>query len=125
MLKYKKTFKKYTKEYFESDGLAVPGVTTLTGDPMGGWIQYSFGPTVSGWLAQHFYLHWRYSMDRKFLEDKAYPWISDVALFYNQISVKDKNGMRKLPISSSPEIHDNSRDAWFEETTNFDLAIIR
>jgi len=125
LLKYKKTFKKYTKEYFESDGLAVPGVTTLTGDPMGGWIQYSFGPTVSGWLAQHFYLHWRYSMDRKFLEDKAYPWISDVALFYNQISVKGKNGMRKLPISSSPEIHDNSRDAWFEETTNFDLAIIR
>ena len=125
LLKYKSNFKKYTKEYFECDGLAVPGVTTLTGDPMGGWIQYSFGPTVSGWLGQHFYLHWRYSMDRTFLEEKAYPWISDVALFYDQISIKDKNGMRKLPISSSPEIYNNSRKAWFENTTNFDLAAIR
>ena len=125
LIKYKSTFKKYTKEYYEADGLNVPGVTTLTGDPMGGWIQYSFGPTVSGWLGQHFYLHWRYSMDRTFLEENAYPWISDVALFYDEISVKDENGMRKLPISSSPEIHDNSRDAWFENTTNFDLAAIR
>jgi alpha-L-fucosidase 2 len=125
LLKYKSTFKKYTKQYYEADGLNVPGVTTLTGDPMGGWIQYSFGPTVSGWLGQHFYLHWRYSMDRTFLEEDAYPWISDVALFYDKISVKDENGMRKLLISSSPEIHDNSRDAWFENTTNFDLAAIR
>ena len=32
---------------------------------------------------------------------------------------------RQLPISSSPEINDNSRDAWFPECTNFDLALIR
>ena len=73
LLKYKVTFKKYTKEYFETDGLAVPGVTTLTGDPMGGWIQYSFGPTVSGWLSQHFYLHWRYSMDKSFWKKMPIP----------------------------------------------------
>lgn len=121
----KKTFKEYTKTYFESDGLAVPGVTTLTGEPMGGWIQYAFGPTVSGWLGQHFYLHWRYSMDREFLEEKAYPWIRDVAILFQDISVKDASGVRKLPISSSPEIRNNSRDAWFSETTNFDLANIR
>lgn len=45
--------------------------------------------------------------------------------FFDEISVKDENGLRKLPISSSPEIHDNSRNAWFGETTNFDLAAIR
>ncbi|GAA3564012.1 glycosyl hydrolase family 95 catalytic domain-containing protein [Snuella lapsa] len=125
LLKYKSTFKKYTKDYFESDGLAVPGVTTLTGEPMGGWIQYAFGPTVSGWLSQHFYLHWRYTMDRSFLENKAYPWIREVAQFFEDISVKSETGLRKLPISASPEIHDNSKEAWFEETTNFDLAAIR
>jgi len=32
--------------------------------------------------------------------------------------------MRKLPISSSPEINDNSINAWFAQTTNFDLAFI-
>ena len=54
----RETFKQYTKSYFETDGLNVPGVSTLTGQPMGGWIQYAFGPTVSAWLAQNFYQHY-------------------------------------------------------------------
>ena len=123
--KYRESFKKYTKTYFGTSGMNVPGVTTLDGKPMGGWIQYSFGPTVGSWLAQHFYLHWIYSKDEKFLREKAYPWISDVALYLEQISIKDEHGMRKLPISSSPEIHDNSIKAWFPQTTNFDLGFIR
>lgn len=125
MWKYRDTFKKYTSEYYEAEGLNVPGVSTLAGEPMGGWIQYSFGPTVSAWLGHHFYLHWRYSMDRDFLKQKAYPWIKDVAIFLEAISQKDESGLRKLPISSSPEIHNNSREAWFGQTTNFDLALIR
>lgn len=123
--KYRETFKKYTKSYFGTSGMNVPGVTTLTGEPMGGWIQYSFGPTVACWLSQHFYLHWIYSKDEQFLREKAYPWISDVADYLDQISVKDINGIRKLPISSSPEIHDNSIKAWFGQTTNYDLSFIR
>ncbi len=122
--KYRSTFKKYTRDYFETEGMNVPGVTTLEGEPMGGWIQYSFGPTVASWLSHHFYLRWRYAMDREFLEEKAYPWIKDVAIFLDQVSVAE-DGKRKLPISSSPEIFDNSKKAWFEETTNFDLALIR
>ncbi len=125
MLKYKETFEEYTRTYFGTAGLNVPGVTTLTGQPMGGWIQYSFGPTVASWLAHHFYLHWIYSKDEEFLKEKAYPWIRDVAVFLDEISVKDEQGMRKLPISSSPEINDNSINAWFSQTTNFDLAFIR
>jgi len=125
LIKNKENFKKYTKEYYQFDGLNVPGVTTLTGQPMGGWIQYSFGPTVSAWLGHHFYLHWRYSMDREFLEKEAYPWIKDVATFLDELSVTDENGFKKLPLSSSPEIFDNSRQAWFTDITNFDLGLIR
>ncbi|MQY78292.1 MAG: hypothetical protein GH151_03735 [Bacteroidetes bacterium] len=117
--------KKYTKAYFGTNGLNVPGVTTLRGQPMGGWIQYSFSPTVSAWLAHHFYLHWRYSMDRNFLQDRAYPFIKDVAIHLEEISVRNKNNQWKLPISSSPEIHNNSIHAWFHQTTNYDLALIR
>ena len=32
-------YKKYTREYFGTDGMNVPGVCTLTGEPMGGWVQ--------------------------------------------------------------------------------------
>ncbi|NQU50958.1 MAG: glycoside hydrolase N-terminal domain-containing protein [Bacteroidetes bacterium] len=123
--KYRPVFKKYTKDYFGVEGMNVPGVTTLEGEPMGGWIQYSMGQSVASWLGHHFYLHWQYSMDREFLEQRAYPWLKDVAVFLDQIAVKDKNGKRKLLMSSSPEIYNNSREAWFEATTNFDLALIR
>ncbi|NRF38000.1 glycosyl hydrolase family 95 catalytic domain-containing protein [Pedobacter foliorum] len=121
----KANYKRYTKLYFGTDGIAVPGVTTLDGTEMGGWIQYSLSPTVSSWLGQHYYLQWRYSMDRTFLKNKTYPWIKGAAIFLENITVKDANGYRKLKISSSPEINDNDLSAWFSENTNYDLALMK
>jgi alpha-L-fucosidase 2 len=118
-------FEKYTREYFNTGGLNVPGVTTLDGKPMGGWIQYAFGLTVSSWLSQHFYLQWKYTLDSTFLREEAYPWVNETAEYIQNISVKDESGMRALPLSSSPEFNDNSREAWFPSTTNFDLSLIR
>jgi alpha-L-fucosidase 2 len=92
---------------------------------MGGWIQYFMGQTIAAWLGHHFYLHWQYSMDREFLKERAYPWIKDVAVFLDQIAIKGDDGKRCLIMSSSPEIYHNSREAWFANTTNFDLALIR
>jgi alpha-L-fucosidase 2 len=117
--------KRYTAAYFGTSGLNFPGVATLAGEPIAGWIQYSLSPTVSAWLAHHFYLHWRYSMDRAFLKERAYPWLRECAEHVEQLSVTGPGGRRKLPLSSSPEINDNSIDAWFSETTNYDLALIR
>ena len=116
---------RYTSRYFGTSGLDFAGVSTLTGEPMGGWIQYSLSPTVSAWLSHHFYLHWRYSLDRAFLRDRAYPWIRAVAVHLNELSLRDENGRRKLPLSASPEINDNRVEAWFRETTNYDLALVR
>ncbi|TDE11319.1 glycosyl hydrolase family 95 catalytic domain-containing protein [Dyadobacter psychrotolerans] len=118
-------YKRYTKLYFGKDGVAVPGVTTLDGTEMGGWIQYSLSPTVSSWLAQHYYLQWRYSMDREFLKTRAYPWFKEVCTFLEKITIKDEKGLRKLPISASPEIKDNSLEAWFLQDTNYDLALMK
>lgn len=118
-------YKKYTRQYFECDGLNVPGVATLTGEPMGGWIQYAMSQTVGAWLAQHFYLHWKYSADREFLKNRAYPFIKDVAVFLEQISQVDKDGVRTLEFTSSPEIFDNSLQAWFTDMTNYDLSLMK
>lgn len=121
----KKNYERYTRRYFGVAGLAVPGVTTLNGTEMGGWIQYSLSPTVSSWLSQHFYWHWRYTMNEKFLRDTAYPWVKSVAVFLEKITITDARGKRQLPISSSPEIYDNSIRAWFHQTTNYDLALMK
>lgn len=123
--KNKVNYERYTKQYFRKDGLAVPGVTTLDGTEMGGWIQYSLSPTVSSWLGQHFYLQWKYSMDKAFLQKKAYPWVKAAATFIENITVLDSAGHRKLPYSSSPEINDNDITAWFPQNTNYDLSLMK
>ncbi|MDF2192033.1 glycoside hydrolase family 95-like protein [Paraflavitalea sp. CAU 1676] len=114
----------YTKQYFGVSGLNVPGVATLSGDPMGGWIQYSLSPTVSAWCAQHFYWQWKYSMDKAFLKQRAYPYIREAATYLENIT-RLENGVRKLPLSSSPEYNDNDISAWFKEWSNFDLSLAK
>ncbi|MCJ7679755.1 MAG: hypothetical protein MUP70_03425, partial [Candidatus Aminicenantes bacterium] len=115
----------YTKQFFQSRGLAFPGVTDIEGRAMGGWWQYSHNPTVAAWLGTHFYWHWRYSMDEKFLRDRAYPWIRDAAEFFNDFSIIDNDNRRRFLLSSSPEINDDSPEAWFVRITNFDLSLVR
>lgn len=122
--KQRDTYKRYTRQYFETEGMNIPGVCTLTGEPMGGWIQYAMSQGAGAWLAQHFYLHWKYSADRTFLQERAYPFIKDVAVYMEQNSMVDEQGIRRLEYSSSPEIYDNSLQAWFSDMTNFDLSLM-
>lgn len=117
-------YKKFTRQYFEKEGLNVPGVCTLTGEPMGGWIQYAMSQTAAAWLSQHFYLHWKYSADDLFLKERAYPFVKEVALFLENQTELNTEGLRVLPYSSSPEIFDNSLNAWFKTMTNYDLSLI-
>lgn len=117
-------YKDFTKQFYNVEGLNVPGVATLKGHQMGGWLQYSFSPTVSAWLSQHFYLQWKYSADEVFLKERAYPFTKDVATFLENISYLNKDGFRQLPIGSSPEVFDNSLRAWFTDPTNYDLSLM-
>lgn len=112
----------YTKQYFGVEGLNIPGVLTLSGIPMGGWVQYALSPTVSAWTAHHFYMQWKYSMDKKFLKERALPYIIESATYLRNIT-EVRNGKRYLPLSASPEYNDNSTNAWFKDWTNFDLAL--
>ncbi|MCR6504119.1 glycoside hydrolase family 95 protein [Bacteroides muris (ex Fokt et al. 2023)] len=115
----------FTRQFFGVEGMNVPCISTLDGKNLGGWNPYSHQPTAGGWLTHHFYMQWKYSADETFLKERAYPWVKEVARFFENISVRNKDGKRKLPISSSPEINDNRIDAWFKETTNYDLACIK
>jgi len=118
--------KKWTKQYFGVNGLNVPGVTTISGKPMGGWIQYSMSPTTAAWMAQHFYWQWKYSMEEKFLNERCRPYFDDVMNYIKKIRVKDNTGQQyQLPLSSTPEYNDNSIKAWFPKFTNYDLSLVK
>jgi len=114
----------YTHRFFGKPGLNVPMTADLLGRQIGGWHQYTHSATTAAWLAQHFYLHWRYSQDRRFLEERAYPYLAEVCSFLEAITEFDPNGKRFLPLSSSPEINDNRLEAWLPPTSNYDLALL-
>ncbi len=122
--KVKGESEKYTKAYFGVPGLNIPGVVSLSGYPMGGWIQYAMSPTVGAWCSQHFYWQWKYSMDKEFLAQQAYPYITQSAKFLENITYL-KQGVRVLPLSSSPEYNDNDIKAWFTKWSNFDLGLAK
>jgi len=121
----REVFKDFAKDFYGTGGLACPGVMSYSGQPLGGWEQYSLSPTMSAWSAHLFYLHWMYTGDDKFLKEKAYPWASGVGACMLGLLKADKNGILKLPISSSPEIFDNSPKAWLKPNSNYDLMSLK
>jgi alpha-L-fucosidase 2 len=121
----KGTAREWTKRFFDLPGLNVPMTADLEQNQIGGWHQYTHSATTGAWLAHHFYLQWRYSMDRQFLRERAWPWCKEVATFLEAVTEKGSDGKRMLSLSSSPEINDDRLEAWFPSITNYDLALIR
>jgi alpha-L-fucosidase 2 len=85
-------------------------------------VQYWLGG--GGWLAQHLWWHYRYSMDETFLRDEAYPVMRDCMTFYAHVLERGEDGKLHVPLSSSPEYHSNHPPAWTADPTG-DLAFIR
>jgi alpha-L-fucosidase 2 len=118
-------FRKFAKDFYHAPGAAVPGVMSLAGQPLGGWGQYSLSPTMGAWNAHLFYLHWRHTGDKKFLLERAYPFCREIGNCLRALLKPDTNGVLVLPLSSSPEIFDNSRRAFLKPNSNYDLASMK
>jgi alpha-L-fucosidase 2 len=118
-------FRKFAKDFYDAPGAAVPGVMSLAGQPLGGWGHYSLSPTMGAWNGHLFYLHWRYTGDETFLKERAYPWCREVGECLRHLLKPDAQGVLKLPLSTSPEVYDNSARAWLTPNSNYDLACLR
>jgi alpha-L-fucosidase 2 len=116
----------WTRLFFECPGLNIPMSTDIEGKPVGGWHQHTHSATVGGWLAHFFYLFWRYSKDRDFLVNRAYPFLRECAIFLEAHTRLNILGKRYFALSSSPEIYNDELSAWFvDTTTQYDLVILR
>ena len=118
-------YRRFAREFFGTPGANVPGVMSLSGDPLTGWGQYSLSPTAGAWVAHLFYLHWRYTADDRYLREVAYPWCREVGQCVRALLRPDAQGVLRLPLSSSPEIHDNSLKAWLTPNSNYDLFCLK
>jgi len=118
-------FRAFATNFYAAPGAAVPGVMSLAGQPLGGWGQYSLSPTMGAWSGHLFYLHWRYTGDDQFLTHRALPWCREVGQCLRSLLVADTNGVLKLPLSTSPEIDNNSATSWLSPNSNYDYFCLK
>lgn len=114
----------FAKSFYGAKGLCLPAVMTIDGKPLGGWGMYSLSPTNQLWLCQAFERHYRFTGDREFLKEKAYPYLMGVGQFILSL-LEERDGLLYLPISSSPEIHDDNIEAFLTPNSHYDLSLMR
>ena len=62
-----------------------------------------FWTGAAAWIAQHYWTHYEFTLDRDFLAGQAYPFIKQVGSFYRDWLVKNQDGNYVSGFSFSPE----------------------
>ena len=63
----------------------------------------------SAWISAIYYEYYQYTKDLDFLRNRAYPFMKECALFYEDFYVYDENGKLKSYPSDSPENRPNGK----------------
>ena len=63
------------------------------------------------WLANHMFMHWRYTRDKEFLEKRCYPFLKGAAEFYEDY-LFEHNGELWVAPSQSPENSFAGTEGW-------------
>ncbi len=116
--------KTFAKKFYKTDGICLPGVMSIDGLPLGGWPMYSLSPTHQIWLCKSFADYYHYTGDEIFLRDKAWVYFTETAKCITAL-LEERDGYLYLPVSSSPEIHDDEKESWLTPNSNYDLALLR
>lgn len=124
--------KSTAQNYYKASGWAVHHNSDIwaqtnpvgegTGDPK--WANWSLG---SPWLSQHLYEHYRFTKDKNYLKDTAYPLMKGAALFCLDWLV-EKDGYLVTAPSTSPEnsyILPNGNKEVVTIASTMDMSIIR
>lgn len=83
-------------------GVKTPGWTMRTSVNIFGGNGWQWNLPSSAWIAQHFWEHYAFTGDRKFLAETAWPVFSDVCAYWLDHLV-EKNGKLIVPNGWSPE----------------------
>ncbi|MDX2431859.1 MAG: glycoside hydrolase N-terminal domain-containing protein, partial [Bacteroides sp.] len=97
-------FRYNARQLWGCDGIYIPPFMS----PESGIMRHSAPHVVhwtdaAGWLASFYYDYYLFTGDEDFLENRAIPFMKEVALFYEDYIVKDDMGKNMLFPSQSPE----------------------
>ena len=123
------TGEKTARDYFGCRGFAVCHNVDIwrKTTPASGNATHSFWPMAGGWLCRHLWEHYRYTGDRDFLREQAYPLLQKAARFFLDWLVPEGEYLVTMP-SVSPEnlfIGPDGRKSSVAMASTMDNAIIR
>lgn len=71
-----------------------------------------------------FYEYYRLTGDKEFLRTRVEPYFTATAACLEELLQEGPDGKLVLPVSSSPEIHDDEAASWLTPNSNYDLALL-
>ena len=93
--------KRNARQMTDCDGILFYGL--IGGDSNIWCAEGGFWTGAAAWLAQHFWTHYEYTLDKEFLAEHVYPFIKEVGLFYKDFLIKNEDGKYITGFSFSPE----------------------
>ncbi|MBP8144489.1 glycosyl hydrolase family 95 catalytic domain-containing protein [Pseudorhodoferax sp.] len=70
------------ERFLDAQGRAIPGWALRTESNPFGAMGYLWNKSANAWYARHFWEHYAYTGDRRFLRDEAYPLLQEVCAFW-------------------------------------------
>lgn len=120
-------YRKNARRLFDCRGIVVPSRTSSHG------LNIHFNPTWcmtfwtagAGWAAHFFYDYYLYTGDERFLEERALPFMREVADFYEDFLIEDAGGEYRFNPSYSPENNPRGSDSQATLDATMDMAVAR
>lgn len=121
---------KTAKVNYEANGWVVHQVSDIWAktSPDRGQAVWALWPMGGAWICTHLWEHYAYTLDKGFLESKAYPLLKGCASFLLDWLIEGQGGYVETNPSTSPEhmfTAPDGRSASVSYSTTMDMAIIR
>jgi alpha-L-fucosidase 2 len=116
-------------DYYSARGFVIHHNTDLWGDaePIDGY-QWGIWPMGGAWLSLDAWDHYAYTLDKRFLRDRAWPILHDASQFFLDYLVEDGSGHLVTGPSISPENSYRLADGTHHSVTmapTMDIEIVR
>jgi alpha-L-fucosidase 2 len=105
-------YRRMCGDFFGFDGCYTRCEQGIDGSEIFGYATTNSWAGNGAWLAHHFWLHWRYSLDFEFLSSRAFPFLRSCMDLYLGLLEKGEDGTYHIPVTNSPEFHENGDSAW-------------
>ncbi len=87
------------------DGLYLTMAVSDIGEYKGGFWPNLIDFSATGWIAHLMWLYYKYSMDKDFLRDTAYPFMKGVTRIFEEV-IEEENEKMVIPLSTSAEYNE-------------------